>query len=84
MIVIGDENVGRVRQYLVSEGLKHRIVEKGPSVRSVIKMTAELRNAVKYLTAKPNSHKVDLMFSHRSLSQSFFSPSLMRSQQDLS
>ena len=35
-------------------------------------MVDELGDGVKALTAKSNNHTVDLMFSHRSLSQSFF------------
>lgn len=49
----------------------------GPGVRSVTKMAAELGDGVKYLTAEPKNHKVDLMFSHRSLSQSFFHESIL-------
>lgn len=76
LIVTGDGHVGKVRQYLSSEDLKHRIQQKGPSIRSVIKMVTELGDGVKYLTAKLNNHKADLMFSHRSFCQSFFHDSI--------
>lgn len=39
-------------------------------------MTAELGDGVKYLNAKPTNCKVDLIFSHRSLSQSCFCESI--------
>lgn len=55
-IVIGGKRVSRVRQYLVSDGLKHRVQQKGPSISGVIKVETGCGDRVKISDCKPNNY----------------------------